>query len=417
MGIELLGPLQVDGVPAVMQRRDQVVLSALAVHAGEVLAADQLAEASWGETPPSSWPKQIQGSVLRLRRNLGSAAIETTAAGYRLTVPAEDVDCGQFEALIDRGQTLAVDGEFDRAAVVFRRALDLWRGVPFDVLDGWSPGRIEAARLDELRLSAEERLLDARLAAGEHRDVVPEAEARVAEAPLREHRWAILATALYRCGRQADALGALKHARRTLVEQLGIEPSAELVGLEQAILRQDESLLAVPAPPTISQQCPYKGLVPYDVGRRRVVLRPRRRGRDVCRTATDQSVAGRHRPVGVRQVVTGACRLGAGARPGRRAGGRVRARGGSRERDDQRHCIIGDGRIRSSSSISSRSCSPLDDTATRARSFCARLAAYATATAPVVVTVRADHVAALAADDGVRRSRRARPAPRQATQR
>ena len=120
----------------------------------------------------------------------------------------------------------------------------MWRGAPFDVLDGWSPGRIEAARLEELRRTAEERLLDARLESGEHRDVVAIAEARVAEEPLREHRWAILALALYRCGRQADALRALKHARRTLVEQLGIEPGAELVALEAAILRQDESLEA-----------------------------------------------------------------------------------------------------------------------------------------------------------------------------
>ena len=82
---------------------------------------------------------------------------------------------------------------------------------------------------------------------------------------MREHRWAILATALYRCGRQADALRALRTARHTLVEQLGIEPGGELVGLEQAILAQDETLLAVPAPPTVSEHCPYKGLVPYDV--------------------------------------------------------------------------------------------------------------------------------------------------------
>jgi hypothetical protein len=129
--------------------------------------------------------------------------------------------------LIARGQVLAGDGECDRAAVTFGRASALSRGAPFDVLDGWSPGRIEAARLGELRLSAEERLLDARLAAGEHRDVVAVAEARVAERPLREHRWAILATALYRCGRQGDALRALKQARRTLVEELGVEPGTD----------------------------------------------------------------------------------------------------------------------------------------------------------------------------------------------
>ena len=137
MGIELLGPLRVDGTVVSLQRRDQVVLSALAVRAGDVLSADQLAEASWGETPPSSWPKQIQGSVLRLRRALGAESIATTTAGYRLTVANGDLDCRRFEELIARGRALAVDGELDRAAMAFGRALELWRGAPFDVLDGW----------------------------------------------------------------------------------------------------------------------------------------------------------------------------------------------------------------------------------------------------------------------------------------
>ena len=172
VGIELLGPLRVDGDGTPLQRRDQVILSALAINAGEVLSADQLAAASWSEAPPASWPKQIQGSVLRLRRTLGAGAIETTPSGYRLTVSADELDTHQFEQLIARGRSLAESGECDRAAVTFGRALALWRGTPFDVVDGWSPGRIEAARLEELRLSAEESLLDARLAAGEHRDVV-----------------------------------------------------------------------------------------------------------------------------------------------------------------------------------------------------------------------------------------------------
>ena len=141
----------------------------------------------------------------------------------------------------------------------FSRALELWRGPPFDVLDGWSPGRIEAARLDELRRSTEERLLDARLASGEHRDVVAIAEARVAEEPLREHRWATLALAQYRCGRQADALRSLRRARQTLVEELGIEPGTEIVALERAILDQDEDLLATPEAPGDRRALPVQG--------------------------------------------------------------------------------------------------------------------------------------------------------------
>ena len=397
--IELLGPLRVDGTVVALQRRDQVVLSALAVNAGEVLSADQLAEALWGETPPASWPKQIHGSVLRLRRTLGAAAIETTSAGYRLTAGDDDLDRHHFEELIASGHSLAADGESDRAAVAFGRALQLWRGAPFDVLDGWSPGQIEAARLEELRLLAEESLLDARLAAGEHRDVVAIGEARVAEQPLREHRWAILAMALYRCGRQADALRALRSARQTLVEQLGIEPGAELVALEQAILAQDETLLAVPAPPTISQHCPYKGLVPYDAADSEMFF-----GRESEITACIERLG--TTPL---LVVTGPSGCGksslvrAGLIPAlERAGHTVvvfvpgvdpyAAMTNALASSAASHPVLVVDQFEELFTLD-------DSSAERARSLCARLAGYATEMAPVVVTVRADHVAALAVDD------------------
>jgi DNA-binding SARP family transcriptional activator len=172
MGIDVLGALRVGGSTPSLQRRDQVVLCALALRSGEALGPDRLAEALWGEQPPRSWAKVVQGCILRLRRTLGPASIETTSAGYRLALADDDVDSRRFEELVDRGVSLAATGEFDRAIVVFGRALELFRGQPFDVLDSWLPGRTEAARLDELRRSTEERLLDARLAAGEHRDVV-----------------------------------------------------------------------------------------------------------------------------------------------------------------------------------------------------------------------------------------------------
>ena len=260
VGIELLGPLRVDGTVVALQRRDQVVLSALAVRSGEVLSADQLAEALWGETPPASWPKQIHGWVLGCGARFGAGLIETTPAGYRLTVGDGELDCHRFEELIARGRSLAADGECDRAAVAFGRALELWRGGPFDVLDGWSPGRIEAARLDELRLSAEESLLDARLAAGEHRDVVAVAEARVAEAPLREHRWAILATALYRCGRQADALRAFKRAPATpLSSSSASNPVPNWSRWSRRSCVQDEALLVAPGAADDLRALPVQG--------------------------------------------------------------------------------------------------------------------------------------------------------------
>jgi DNA-binding SARP family transcriptional activator len=218
------------------------VLAALAVHPGEVMSSDRLADALWGEEPPASWSKVVHGCVMRLRKALGPAAIETTSGGYRLSVTGDDLDTLRFEAMVERGRELASSGAPERAASTLASALSLWRGAPFEDVDGWAPGRGEAVRLEELRRSAEEDLLDARLASGEHREVAAEGEARVGEEPLRERRWATLALAQYRCGRQADALRSLQGARRILVDQLGIDPGPELVELEAAILRQDPDL-------------------------------------------------------------------------------------------------------------------------------------------------------------------------------
>ena len=396
MEIELLGPLRVDGNGTSLQRRDQVLLSALALRRGEVITADQLAEALWGDQPPASWPKVVQGCVLRLRRALGQDAIETTSGGYRLTSSGDDLDTARFEHFVERGRALVVAGESERAAIAFDSALALWRGPPFDVLDGWPPGQIEAARLEELRRTAEERLLDARLESGEHRDVVAIAEARVAEEPLREHRWAVLALALYRCGRQADALRSLKLARHTLVEQLGIEPGAELVALEAAILRQDESLQAQPEPPAIAGKCPWKGLAPYDVEDTEAFF-----GRD----GEVAACLGRLRATPL-LVVTGPSGCGksslvrAGLVPALiRAGRPVAVFFPGPDPD-----------AAMTNAVSSSEEAPvlvvdqfeevftLDDHGRRGRSFCRRLAEYATTQAPVVVVVRADHVASLVAD-------------------
>ena len=255
-------------------------------------------------------PSRCRSASGGCARCSGPTAIETVAGGYRLALDGDDVDGVQFEHLIDRARVLRATGEPDRAAASLARALSLWRGRPFDELDGWLPGRSEAARLEELRRAAEEDWLDARLAAGEHREVVVEAEALVAEEPLRERRWAILALAQYRCGRQADALRSLARARTSWSTQLGIDPGAELVALEAAILRQDPTLSAVPEPAVASEACPYKGLAPYDVGDDGDLLRSRRRDRGVPRAAALDAAARGGRTVGVRQVVAGAGRAG-----------------------------------------------------------------------------------------------------------
>ncbi|MGD8202320.1 BTAD domain-containing putative transcriptional regulator [Ornithinimicrobium sp. W1679] len=264
MDIRVLGGVGLGDGSRSLGPRDRVVLGALVVRRGEVVSADALADALWSERPPSSWAKVVQGCIVRLRRALGPEAIETQGRGYRLRSPAEEVDAVRFERLVGRARELLVLGEPDRAAYTVDEALQLWAGDPWPELEAWEPARIEADRLREIRLSAEELRLDAALQSGRVEEVLAEVRSRVSEAPLREHRWASWALALYQAGRQGDALEALRRARRVLSEELGVDPGPELVSMEQAILRQDESLRASTTPVGTSV-CPYQGLVPYDV--------------------------------------------------------------------------------------------------------------------------------------------------------
>ena len=265
MGIAVLGPVVVDGEAGRLGPRDRVVLAALASRPGEVLTPDQLADALWGDDLPETWSKVVQGCVVRLRKVLGTEAIETSRLGYRLVVPAGDVDATQFEQLVNRARELLTLDEPERAAYMLDEAIALWRGPALGELDGWEEGRVESARLHELRRDAEELRVDAALRAGHGREVLGSAQRLVAHAPLRERRWALLALAQYQVGRQAEALGTLRQVRTVLADELGIDPGPDLVDLEQAILRQDAALVAQAALPGQSATCPYQGLVPYDV--------------------------------------------------------------------------------------------------------------------------------------------------------
>lgn len=265
MGIALLGPLTVDGDEGRLGPRDRVVLAGLAVRPGEVVAPDRLAQALWGETWPETWSKVVQGCVMRLRRVLGADAIETSARGYRLTVRAEDIDSQRFERLLGRGRELLTLSEPERAGYVIAEAMALWRGPALTELEEWDDGRTEGARLEELRRDAEELWMDAALRAGRCREVLSQLQTLVSQAPLRERRWALLALAHYQCGRQAEALRTLRQVRTVLATELALDPGPDLVALEQAILRQDPSLVAGAAMPEPSATCPYQGLVPYDV--------------------------------------------------------------------------------------------------------------------------------------------------------
>jgi WD40 repeat protein/DNA-binding SARP family transcriptional activator len=265
-GIALLGPLVVDGAADRLGPRDRIVLAALALRPGDVISSERLADVLWGDIPPPSWNKVVPGCVMRLRRVLGTGTIETTPHGYRLVLPADAVDAHRFERLVGRGRELLTLGEPERASHVLGEALALWRGRALVDLEGWDTGRIEAARLEELRRDAEELRIDAALRAGRYREVLGEAQARVAEAPLRERRWALLALAQYQAGRQGEALRTLHGARTALATELGVDPGPDLVSLEQAILCQDPGLIAGEANPAPSTVCPYRGLVAYDVG-------------------------------------------------------------------------------------------------------------------------------------------------------
>ena len=261
----MLGPLELDGTTSTLGLRDRVVLQALAVRPGTVVSAESLAEAIWGETPPPSWPKVVQGCVSRLRKTLGGDLIETAEHGYRLRVHVDHVDHLRFERLIGRARELLTLGEPERAAYLLREALELWRGEPFTELNGWAPGLIELERLVELHRDAEELYVEALVRSGRHQVVLGTAGRLVKEAPFRERRWGLLALAQYQDGRQGEALDTLHRARTVMVNELGLDPGADLTALEQAVLSQDPSLAVQAVLPRPSAECPYPGLVAYDI--------------------------------------------------------------------------------------------------------------------------------------------------------
>ncbi len=234
MEYALLGPLEVrsDGrTIAVGRGKQRALLAVLALNAGRVVPAERLIDELWGDEPPATAATALQVYVSRLRKSLGEGAIETREPGYLVE---GQVDVSSFETLVSKAR----QSEPAQAAELLAEALGLWRGAP--LADCELP--LEAARLEEQHVSAIEQRIEADLANGRSSELVAELESLVAEHPLREPFRAQLMLALYRAGRQAEALDAYRAARATLLDELGIEPSPRLQGLEQAILRQDDSL-------------------------------------------------------------------------------------------------------------------------------------------------------------------------------
>jgi DNA-binding SARP family transcriptional activator len=249
----VLGPLRctAGGVDVTPQRRRELaLLSALLVEPGAGVSAEALAAAVWHGAPPDAWPKALQMQVVRLREAIGRSRIETTASGYRLATAPGSVDASVFADEVPR---LLAAGPLD--AERDARTTDLlgqWRGEPFEELGEWPPAVLARGRLRELRADA----LDARAASRLARGVATIAElADLAnEDPLREPRWALLMTALYRAGRQTEALQAFQRARKTLTVEFGVEPGPELAALERAILDHDPALDRVTTTPVEFQR-------------------------------------------------------------------------------------------------------------------------------------------------------------------
>jgi DNA-binding SARP family transcriptional activator/outer membrane protein assembly factor BamB len=263
--IAVLGPLQTGGPP--LSPRERAALGVLALRAPDPVAADEIADALWGENPPQTWPKQVQVCISRMRAKLPPGTVETLGRGYRLTADGpDDLDVRAFEIRVGQARDFMTRGEPDRAVTAFGRALALWRGPAYADVADWPGGEGERGRLSALRLMVEEEWLEARLAVGEHTAAAVDARAMVAREPLRERRWALLALAHYRCGRQGEALATLRRARQALAVELGVDPGEELVALEQDILRHAERLTPPVPQVTASTVCPYRGLTPFGPG-------------------------------------------------------------------------------------------------------------------------------------------------------
>src|SRR5918996_6239559 len=246
LDFRLLGPLEVvdDGGLALSigAGRQRALLALLLLRANELVASDRLVDELWGESPPSTAHKMLHNQVSGLRQALGrNGRLETHGSAYRLNVNPGERDVDRFEELLASGRA-KIEADPAVAAEKLRQALDLWRGPPLSDLPYERFAQTEVARLEERRWAAFEARVEAELALGRHADLISELEAAVAEQPLREHLHGQLMLALYRCGRQAEALEAYREARRTLVEEIGVEPGPELRRLHEAILAHDASL-------------------------------------------------------------------------------------------------------------------------------------------------------------------------------
>jgi DNA-binding SARP family transcriptional activator len=254
----ILGPLEVwhDGRAVLVSgSRQRALLAILLLHAGDVVASDRLMDDLWGEKQPAAGHTALRVRVSQLRKTLGPSGelLVAQPPGYALRIQPSQLDLSRFERMVAEGEAALGAGEPERAAGVLHEALGLWRGAPLADQPYAPFAQAPVVRLEELRLAALELRIDADLALGRHGSLAGELYALLAEHPLRERLWGQLMLALYRDGRQAEALVAFGAARTRLVEEIGIEPGPLLQELQKRILAQDPSLdgeSAAPAPPS-----------------------------------------------------------------------------------------------------------------------------------------------------------------------
>ena len=266
---QILGPLDVRENGHALDvggGKQRALLALLLLHAGETVSTDVAIDALWGERPPESAPASLHAYVSRLRRALGRDRLLRNGHGYRLVVEPDELDLTRFEQLLASGRARLEQGDPEGAADTLRSALSLWHGPPLADFTYEPFARPEIERLEELHLDAIENRIDAELALGRDAQLVSELETLVRERPLRERLRGQLMLALYRSGRQADALEVYRRGRVALVDELGLEPSPELQQLERQILTHDPALRAPAARPTAGSTPSRRWLVLAAVG-------------------------------------------------------------------------------------------------------------------------------------------------------
>ena len=273
MDFRILGPLEAESGGRALRlggAKPRAVLAMLLLNANEVVSRDRLIEGLWGDRPPETARTAVQAHVSQLRKVLqhpengdGRQLLVTRRPGYLIQLDPEELDLLRFERLAREGRAAMAAGDPTAASEKLAAALSLWRGDPLADLQSAPFSRLESARLEELRLAAQEDRIEAQLALGRHADVVPELETLLARHPPRERLRGQLMLALYRCGRRSAALETYQVGRRQLSDELGREPGETLQQLERAILNHDPALDLVAAPSSTSQPSVPTGTVTF----------------------------------------------------------------------------------------------------------------------------------------------------------